>query len=125
MLEQTATIFRGSHLRMRFAVLPRPRIGLAFPGSPAERSTTTAAAPAPLSGTKTGHFAIGYVRRSEFTRPPLSQVKEEKHDADCCRRSCRIGAAWRAWRQVERRGSIGRREIGTALEHVDQCDVVH
>jgi hypothetical protein len=42
MLEQTATIFRGSHLRMRFAVLPRPRIGLAFPGSPAERSTTTA-----------------------------------------------------------------------------------
>jgi hypothetical protein len=47
MLDRTATIFPGSHLRMRFAVRPRPRIGLAFPGSPAERSTATAAAPAP------------------------------------------------------------------------------
>jgi len=46
-LDQTATIFPGSHLRMRFAVRPRPRIGLAFPGSPAERSTATAVAPAP------------------------------------------------------------------------------
>jgi transposase len=47
MLDQTATIFPGSHLRMRFAVRPPPRIGLAFPGSPAERSTATAADPAP------------------------------------------------------------------------------
>jgi transposase len=47
MLDQTATIFPGSHLRMRFAVRPPPRIGLAFPGSPAKRSTATAAAPAP------------------------------------------------------------------------------
>src|SRR6266513_2786180 len=39
MLDQTATMFPGSHLRMRFAVRPRPRIGLAFPGSPAELST--------------------------------------------------------------------------------------
>jgi hypothetical protein len=39
-LDQTATIFPGSHLRMRFAVRPPPRIGLAFPGSPAERNTT-------------------------------------------------------------------------------------
>ena len=46
-LDQTATIFPGSHLRIRFAVRPRPRIGLAFPGSPAERSTATAVAPAP------------------------------------------------------------------------------
>jgi hypothetical protein len=46
-LDQTATIFPGSHLRMRFAVRPPPRIGLAFPGSPAERSTDTAVAPAP------------------------------------------------------------------------------
>ena len=44
---RTATIFPGSHLRIRFAVRPRPRIGLAFPGSPAERSTATAVAPAP------------------------------------------------------------------------------
>jgi transposase len=46
-LDQTATIFPGSHLRMRFAVRPRPHIGLAFPGSPAERSTATAVTPAP------------------------------------------------------------------------------
>ena len=47
MLDQTATIFPGSRLRMRFAVRPPPRIGLAFPGSPVERSTTTAVAPVP------------------------------------------------------------------------------
>jgi len=41
-LDQTATIFPGSHLRMRFAVRPPPRIGLAFPGSPAERSAAPA-----------------------------------------------------------------------------------
>ena len=46
-LDQTATIFPGSRLRMRFTVRPPPRIGLAFPGSPAERSTPTAAALAP------------------------------------------------------------------------------
>ena len=37
----------GSHLRMRFAMRPPPRIGLAFPGSPAERRTAAAVAPAP------------------------------------------------------------------------------
>jgi transposase len=46
-LDQTATIFPGSRLRMRFAMCPPPRIGLAFPGSPAVRSTATAVAPAP------------------------------------------------------------------------------
>ena len=45
MLDQTATIFPGSRLHLRFAVNPRPRIGLAFPGSPVERAT--AAAPVP------------------------------------------------------------------------------
>jgi transposase len=45
MLDQTATIFPGSRLRMRFAVRPPPRIGLAFPGSPVERITATAPAP--------------------------------------------------------------------------------
>lgn len=44
-LDQTATIFPGSLLRIRFSVRPPPRIGLAFPGSPVERDT--AAAPAP------------------------------------------------------------------------------
>jgi hypothetical protein len=43
MLDQTATIFPGSRLRIRFAVRQPPRIGLAFPGSPVER--TAAAAP--------------------------------------------------------------------------------
>jgi transposase len=47
MLDQTATIFPGSRLPVRFAVRSPPRIGLAFPGSPAERSTATAVAPAP------------------------------------------------------------------------------
>ncbi len=47
MLDQTATIFPGSRLRIRFAVRPPPRIGLAFPGSPVERSTATAVAPVP------------------------------------------------------------------------------
>jgi transposase len=46
-LDQTATIFPGSRLRIRFAVRPPPRIGLAFPGSPVQRSTTTAVAPVP------------------------------------------------------------------------------
>ena len=47
MLDQTATIFPGSRLRIRFQVRPPPRIGLAFPGSPVERSSATAVAPAP------------------------------------------------------------------------------
>jgi len=32
LLNQTSTTFPGSHLRLRFAVQPPPRIGLAFPG---------------------------------------------------------------------------------------------
>jgi transposase len=47
MLDQTATIFPGSRLRIRFAVRPPPRVGLAFPGSPGERSTATTVAPVP------------------------------------------------------------------------------
>ena len=46
-LDQTATIFPGSRLRVRFSARPPPRIGLAFPGSPVERSTATAVPPAP------------------------------------------------------------------------------
>src|SRR5262249_47136126 len=46
MLDQTATTFPGSRLRMRFAVRPPPRIGLAFPGSPVARNTVTAVVPA-------------------------------------------------------------------------------
>ena len=42
-LDQTATVFPGSRLQIRFAVRPPPCIGLAFPGSPAPRH------PAPLS----------------------------------------------------------------------------
>jgi hypothetical protein len=43
----TATIFPGSRLRIRFTVRPPPRVGLAFPGSPVERSAATAIAPVP------------------------------------------------------------------------------
>ena len=46
-LDQTATTFPGSHLRLRFAVRPPPRIGLAFPGSPAERSAAAALVSSP------------------------------------------------------------------------------
>ena len=46
-LDRTATIFPGSRLRIRFAVQPPPRIGLAFPGSPPKHSAASAPAPAP------------------------------------------------------------------------------
>jgi transposase len=46
-LDQTASTFPGSRLRIRFAVRPPPRFGLAFPGSPGEPSTATAVATAP------------------------------------------------------------------------------
>lgn len=46
-LDQTATIYPGSRLRIRFAVQPRPRIGLAFPGSPAPRRAPSARASTP------------------------------------------------------------------------------
>jgi len=44
-LDQTPTVFPGTRLRIRFAVRPPPRVGLAFPGSPAQRSTASADAP--------------------------------------------------------------------------------
>src|SRR5262245_48460358 len=46
-LDKTATIFPGSRLRIRFAMRPPRRIGLAFPSSPAQRGASTAAAPVP------------------------------------------------------------------------------
>jgi hypothetical protein len=45
-LDKMATIFPGSRLRIRFAMRPPRRIGLAFPGSPVERGTASAGAPA-------------------------------------------------------------------------------
>src|SRR5260370_27729957 len=47
LIEQTATIFPGSRCGIRFAVRPPPRIGLAFPSSPAERSAPMAAPAVP------------------------------------------------------------------------------
>jgi transposase len=44
-LDKTATIFPGSRLRIRFAMRPPRRIGLAFPSSPAERGASAATAP--------------------------------------------------------------------------------
>ena len=46
-LDKTATIFPGSRLRIRFAMRPPRRIGLAFPGSAIERGTQPVAAAAP------------------------------------------------------------------------------
>jgi hypothetical protein len=40
-LDKTATTFPGSRLRIRFAMRPPRRIGLAFPGSPTERTTAS------------------------------------------------------------------------------------
>jgi hypothetical protein len=64
-LDKTATIFPGSCLRIRFVIHPPRRIGLAFPGSPVERSTATACAPNALMAPKPVIFALHYVRRSE------------------------------------------------------------
>jgi hypothetical protein len=55
LLDQTATTFPGSRLRIRFAVRPPPCIGLAFPGSPVHRSTAPAA-PQPIEPYRTGHL---------------------------------------------------------------------
>lgn len=46
LLNQTATVFPGTHLRLRFAVHPSPLIGLAFPGTPARRGAPPAPSPA-------------------------------------------------------------------------------
>jgi hypothetical protein len=46
-LDQTATLFPGSRLRIRFAMHPPRRSGLAFPGSPVERSAAADGAPTP------------------------------------------------------------------------------
>ncbi|MFQ5382613.1 MAG: putative transposase, partial [Dehalococcoidia bacterium] len=43
LLDQTATTFPGTRLRLRFATRPPPRIGLAFPGSPPARGTAATA----------------------------------------------------------------------------------
>lgn len=43
LLDQTATVFPGTSLRVRFAVQSRPRIGLAFPGTPPQRNAAQAA----------------------------------------------------------------------------------
>ena len=42
LLDQTATVFPGTRLRLRFAVRPPPLIGLAFPGTPAHRGAASA-----------------------------------------------------------------------------------
>jgi hypothetical protein len=46
-LDKAVTIFPGSRLRMRFKMCPPRRIGLAFPGSPVQRSAASVFAPAP------------------------------------------------------------------------------
>jgi DNA-binding CsgD family transcriptional regulator len=47
LLDQTATLFPGSALRLRFTVRPPPCIGLAFPGPATRRGTASAHASAP------------------------------------------------------------------------------
>lgn len=47
LLDQTATVFPGSRLRLRFDVHPPPSIGLAFPGTPTHRGAPSLEAQAP------------------------------------------------------------------------------
>jgi transposase len=48
LLDQTATTFPGTPLRLRFSLCPPPLIGLAFPGSPVHRvSVSTSGTPSP------------------------------------------------------------------------------
>ncbi|MGC9225055.1 MAG: hypothetical protein ACP5E2_14120, partial [Terracidiphilus sp.] len=48
LLDQTATVFPGTRLRLRFAMRPPLLIGLAFPDSPAHRvSASTLSTPSP------------------------------------------------------------------------------
>jgi hypothetical protein len=46
LLNQTAAVFPGTRLRVRFAVFPPPLIGLAFPGTPPGRGAPSAPCPA-------------------------------------------------------------------------------
>jgi hypothetical protein len=55
-LNQTATVFPGSHLRMRFTMDRPPRIGLAFPGAPAEPGSAYDRRGDILIGAETRHF---------------------------------------------------------------------
>jgi hypothetical protein len=45
LLTETATIFPGSRLKLRFAIHPRPQVGLAFPGPRHDRASARAATP--------------------------------------------------------------------------------
>jgi hypothetical protein len=55
-MRQDSDDLPGSRLRVRFTVRPPPRIGLAFRGSPVERSTATRHHSGSLIRTETGHF---------------------------------------------------------------------
>jgi transposase len=46
-LNETATVFPGSRLRIRFAMHPPRRFGFAFPGSPVERNAAVDGGPTP------------------------------------------------------------------------------
>ena len=56
MLDQTATIFPGSRLRIRFAVHPPQRIGLGLPRLAGRARLRHGCCPGSLIGAKTGHF---------------------------------------------------------------------
>jgi transposase len=46
LLDKTATVFPGTRLPLRFTLRPPPRIGLAFPGTPAHRNASPDPSPA-------------------------------------------------------------------------------
>jgi transposase len=58
LLDQTATTFPGTRLRLRFAVRPRLQVGLAFPGSPVDRGAVTADSSPPGLPPKADTFTL-------------------------------------------------------------------
>ncbi|MGH8268282.1 MAG: putative transposase, partial [Steroidobacteraceae bacterium] len=59
LLDETATVFPGTRLHLRFAVRPPPRIGLAFPGTPRPIAVPSPTCHQPPDRRKTGHFPKG------------------------------------------------------------------
>jgi transposase len=78
LLTETETTFPGSRLKLRFAIHPRPKLGLAFPGPRQKRVPSVA----PLLPHETGQFTPGvcqevWVRRAKRRIP--CERKETHH----------------------------------------------
>lgn len=111
-IDKTATIFRESRLRVRFAMRLSRRIGLAFPGSPVERGTAPGALIGPnrtsLRRPMPGGLRLHEVLRSVAARQPhrncvvsyleagvcVYYKRSEHRDAQSSNRICRCGRGY-------------------------------